>query len=83
MTDITYMLAALRLRKRYYFNFYLATFFSMLICNAVRLLRQKAGGTCLYMSQDGHWLARFKLLSPPPPKKKVSFSAANKMKISH
>lgn len=28
MTDITYMLAALRLRKRYYyFNFYLATFF--------------------------------------------------------
>ena len=45
-----------------------------------RLLRQKTGGACLYMPQDGHWLASFKLYPPP---KKVSFPAAKKMKIPH
>ena len=38
-----------------------------------RLLRQKAGGACLYMPQDGHCLANFEVIPPPP---KVSFSAA-------
>ena len=33
-----------------------------------RLLRQKTGGACLYMPNDGHWLASFEVL-PPPPKK--------------
>ena len=47
-----------------------------------RLLRQKTGGACLYMPQDGHWLASIEVIPPPPPKK-VSFPAANKMKIPH
>jgi len=34
-----------------------------------RLLRQKMGGACLYMPQDGHWLASFEVI--PPPKKLV------------
>ena len=34
-----------------------------------RLLRQNTGGTCLYMPQDGHWLASFEVI--PPPKKLV------------
>ena len=34
-----------------------------------RLLRQKTGGACLYMPQDGHWLASFEVI--PPPKKLV------------
>ena len=41
-----------------------------------RLLRQKMGGACLYMPQDGHWLASFEVI--PPPKKKISFPAAKK-----
>ena len=45
-----------------------------------RLLRQKTGGACLYMPQDGHWLASFEVIPPP---KKVSFPAAKKMKIPH
>ena len=43
--------------------FYLATFFQY----NKRLLRQKTGGACLYMPQDGHWLASFEVI--PPPKK--------------
>ena len=35
--------------------FYLATFFQY----NKRLLRQKTGGACLYMPQNGHWLASF------------------------
>ena len=35
-----------------------------------RLLGQKTGGACLYMPQDGHWLASFEVI-PPPPKKLV------------
>ena len=27
-----------------------------------RLLRQKTGGACLYMPQDGHWLASFEVI---------------------
>ena len=27
-----------------------------------RLLRQKAGGACLYIPQDGHWLASFEVI---------------------
>ena len=45
--------------------------------NNKRLLRQKTGGACLYMPQDGHWLATVLKLYPP----KVSFSAAKKKKI--
>ena len=30
-----------------------------------RLLRQKIGGACLYMPQDGHWLASFEVILPP------------------
>jgi hypothetical protein len=45
-----------------------------------RLLRQKMGGTCLYMPQDGHWLASFEVI---PPAKKGCFPAAKKMKIPH
>ena len=55
------------------FYFYLTTFF-LIYCNK-RLLRQKTGGACLYMPQDGHWLASFEVIPPP---KKVSFSAAEK-----
>ena len=33
-----------------------------------RLLRQKTGGACLYMPQDGHWLASFDVITPPPQK---------------
>jgi len=43
------------------------------------LLRQKTGGTCLYMPQDGHWLASFEVIYPPH--KKVSFPAAKKWKF--
>ena len=35
-----------------------------------RLLRQKTVEACLYMPQDGHWLAIFEVI-PPPPKKLV------------
>ena len=55
-------------------GFYLATFFQY----KQRLLRQKTGRACLYMPQDGHWLASFEVIPPPP---KVSFPAAKKMKI--
>ena len=39
-----------------------------------RLLRQNTGGACLYMPQDGHWLASFEVIPPqklvfPRPKK--------------
>ena len=44
------------------------------------VLRQKTGGACLYMPQDGLWLASFEVIPPP---QKVSFLAAKKMKISH
>jgi len=57
-------------------GFYLATFFEY----NIRLLRQKTGGACLYMPQDGHWLASFEVI---PPQKRVSFPAAKKMKIPH
>ena len=30
----------------------------------IRLLRQKMGGACLYMPQDGHWLASFEVIPP-------------------
>ena len=43
-----------------------------------RLLRQRTGGACLYMPQNDHCLASFEVIPPP---KKVSFSAAKKMKI--
>ena len=34
------------------------------------LLRQKAVGACLlYMPQDGHWLASFEVIRPPPQNK--------------
>ena len=56
--------------------FYLAPFFQY----NKRLLRQEMGGACLYMPQDGHWLASFEVIPPP---KKVSFPAAKKMKIPH
>ena len=46
-----------------------------------RLLRPKTGGACLYMPQDGYWLASFEVIPPPP--KKVSFPSAKKMKIPH
>ena len=51
-------------------GFYLATFFQYY----QRLLRQKKGGACLYMPQDGHWLASFEVITPqklvfPRPKK--------------
>ena len=42
-----------------------------------RLLRQKTGGACLYMPNDGHWLASFEVI--PPPQKKVSSSAAKRI----
>ena len=35
-----------------------------------RLLRQKTGGACFHMPQDGHWLASFEDMTPP---QKVSF----------
>jgi hypothetical protein len=42
-------------------GFYLAsTFFEY----NKRLLRQKTGGACLYMPQDGHWLASFEVIPP-------------------
>ena len=41
---------------------------------------KKTCGTCLYMPQDGHWLANFEVI---PPSKKVSFPAAKKMKVPH
>jgi len=30
-----------------------------------RLLRQKPGGACLYMPEDGHCLASFEVIPPP------------------
>ena len=48
-------------------------------CNT-RLLRRKAVGACLYMPQDGHWLASFEVVPPP---KSIVFSAAKKLKIPH
>ncbi len=29
------------------------------------VLRQKPGGACLYMPQEGHWLANFEIISLP------------------
>ena len=29
-----------------------------------RILRPKTGWTCLYMPQDGHWLASFEVIDP-------------------
>ena len=66
-----YKLAALRKA------FYLATPFFQY---NKRLLRQKTGGACLYMPQDGHWLASFEVIPLPS---KVSFFAARKIKIPH
>ena len=37
-----------------------------------RLLRQKMGGACLYMHQDGHWLASFEVI-PPLSRKRLVF----------
>jgi hypothetical protein len=46
-----------------------APFFQYCKC----LLRQNTGGACLYMPQDGHWLASFEVIPPklvfPQPKK--------------
>ena len=40
-----------------------------------RLLRQNTGGACLYMPQDGHWLASFEVIPPQklvfPRQKKI------------
>ena len=38
--------------------------------NNKRLLRQKMDGACLYMPQDGHWLASFEVI---PPQQKLVF----------
>ena len=40
-------------------------------------LREKTGGACLYMPQDGYWLATV-LKSYTPPQKRVGSSAAKK-----
>tara|TARA_B100000524_G_scaffold201244_1_gene104824 strand:+ start:49 stop:468 length:420 start_codon:yes stop_codon:yes gene_type:complete len=45
-------------------DFYIWPPFSQYIYNK-HLLRQKTGGTCLYMPQDGHWLASFEVIPPP------------------
>ena len=45
--------------------FYLVPFLVFFQYNK-RLLRQKMGGACLYMPQDGHWLASFEVIPPPP-----------------
>ena len=42
-------------------GFYSATFFQY----KKRLLRQRTGEGCLYMPQDGHWLACFEVIPPP------------------
>ena len=44
-----------------------------------RLLRQKTGGACLYMPQDGHCLASFEVIPPP---KKLVFPRPKKCEIS-
>ena len=49
------------------------------MCNRRRLLRQKAGGACLYMPQDGHWQPILKSTTPP----KVGSSAAKQMEIAN
>ena len=40
-----------------------------------QLLRQKTGGACFYMPQDGHWLASFEVIPPS----KSQFSRGQKM----
>ena len=40
------------------------------------LRRQKTGGACLHMPQDGHWLASFEVIHPPP--KVIVFPRPNK-----
>jgi len=35
------------------------------------------GGACLYMPQDGHWLASFEVIPPPPQKKLVFIRGQN------
>ena len=45
-----------------------------------RLLRRKTGGACLYMPQDGHWLASFEVIPPPSPKK-IAFPRRKKWKF--
>ena len=45
----------------------------MNMCNRRRLLRQKAGGACLYMPQDGHWKPVLKFSPPPHPPQKTSW----------
>ena len=52
---------------------YLAIFFQY----NRRVLRQKAGGACLYMSHNGYWPASFEVIPPP----KVGSSAAKKRKF--
>jgi len=37
------------------------------------LLRQKTVGTFLYISPDGHWLAMFEVIPPPPRPQKLVF----------
>ena len=50
----------------------LATFFSI----EQTSFAPKTGGACLYMPQDGHWLASFEVIPPP----KVGFSRGQKNK---
>ena len=61
----TYKLAA----PRSYIIAWRLPFFNVYV--TVRLLRQNTGGACLYMQQDGHWLASFEVM--PPPQKLVFF----------
>jgi len=56
----TYKLAGGRPKKSFLFGHL------FLIDIPKRLLRQKPGGACLYMPQDGHWLASFEVIRPPP-----------------
>ena len=57
-------------------SFFVPTFFPY----NRHLLRQNVVETCLYMPQDGHWLASFEVIPLPS---KVSFFAARKIKIPH
>ena len=55
--------------------FYLVPFFQY---NKRHLLRQKMGGACLYMPQEGHWLASFEVILAP---KKLVFPRPKKWKF--
>ena len=57
-SGVAYQVQALRLKKSF---FIWPPFFQY----NKRLLRQKTVGACLYMPQDGHWLASFEVIPPP------------------